>query len=141
LSALLLIDIPWFLYYSSHLPLGVPNGLVIHHATSNNFLALLSGIEEEEVPTSTTLSHVNLAPAVLFLMSALYSCSIAALSLKYLAEPGLRGSHGTFSSETCGSFLRLASDYLRLISCGEIYTLLQKMAMENIEVVIRHMIR
>jgi hypothetical protein len=29
------------LLYSSHLPLGVPNGLVIHHATSNNFLGLL----------------------------------------------------------------------------------------------------
>jgi hypothetical protein len=29
------------------------------------FLAPLPGIEEEEVPTSTALSHVNLAPAVL----------------------------------------------------------------------------
>jgi hypothetical protein len=31
------------LLYSSHLPLGVPNGLVIHHASSNNFLAPLQG--------------------------------------------------------------------------------------------------
>jgi hypothetical protein len=31
------------------------------------FLAPLPGIEEEEAPTSTTLSHVNLAPAGLFL--------------------------------------------------------------------------
>jgi hypothetical protein len=55
------------LLYSSHLPLGVSNGLVIHHATSNNLLAPLPGSEEEEVPTSTTLSHVNLAPAASFL--------------------------------------------------------------------------
>jgi hypothetical protein len=32
-----------------------------------NFLAPLPGIEEEEAPTSTTLSHVNLAPAANFL--------------------------------------------------------------------------
>jgi hypothetical protein len=56
------------LLYSSHLPLGVPNGLVIHHTTSNSFfLAPLPGIEEEEAPTSTTLSHVNLAPSSYFL--------------------------------------------------------------------------
>jgi hypothetical protein len=41
LSALLLIDIPWFLnwrkillLYSSHLPLGVPNGPVIYFINS-----------------------------------------------------------------------------------------------------------
>jgi hypothetical protein len=28
-------------------------------STSNNFLAPLPGIEEEEAPTSTTFSHVN----------------------------------------------------------------------------------
>jgi hypothetical protein len=45
LSALLLIDIPWFLnggkillLYSPHLPLGIPNGLVIQLGT-NSFLA------------------------------------------------------------------------------------------------------
>jgi hypothetical protein len=32
-----------------------------------NFLAPLPGIEEKEAPTSTTLSHVNLAPAANFL--------------------------------------------------------------------------
>jgi hypothetical protein len=36
-------------------------------ATSKKFLAPLPGIEEEEAPTSTTLSHVNLAPATNFL--------------------------------------------------------------------------
>jgi hypothetical protein len=29
-----------------------------------NFLAPLSGIEEEEAPTSTTFSHVNYAPTL-----------------------------------------------------------------------------
>jgi hypothetical protein len=32
-------------------------------ATTINFLAPLPGIEEEEAPTSTTHSHVNLAPS------------------------------------------------------------------------------
>jgi hypothetical protein len=35
----------------------------ITHAPAANFLAPLPGIEEEEAPTSTTLSDVNLAPA------------------------------------------------------------------------------
>jgi hypothetical protein len=33
-------------------------------ASSNNFLAPLPGIEEEEAPTSTTFSHINYAPAL-----------------------------------------------------------------------------
>jgi hypothetical protein len=34
-------------------------------ATNKNFLAPLPGIEEEEeAPTSTILSHINLAPAM-----------------------------------------------------------------------------
>jgi hypothetical protein len=46
--------------------LGFPTGwsFTTHQA---NFLAPLPGIEEEEAPTSTTLSHVNLAPAANFL--------------------------------------------------------------------------
>jgi hypothetical protein len=35
----------------------------INHEPAASFLALLPGIEEEEAPTSTTLSHVNLAPS------------------------------------------------------------------------------
>jgi hypothetical protein len=38
------------------------SGAVTHVPTAN-FLAPLPGIEEEEAPTSTTLSHVNLAPS------------------------------------------------------------------------------
>jgi hypothetical protein len=37
----------------------------INHAPAANFLAPLPGIEEEEAPTSTTLSHVNLAPSAM----------------------------------------------------------------------------
>jgi hypothetical protein len=36
-------------------------------ASIKNFLTPLPGIEEEEAPTSTTLSHVNYAPAKNFL--------------------------------------------------------------------------
>jgi hypothetical protein len=48
--------------------LGFPTGWLScpHQA---NFLALLSGTEEEEAPTSTTFSHVNYAPADNFLAS------------------------------------------------------------------------
>jgi hypothetical protein len=44
--------------------LGFPTGwsFTTHQA---NFLAPLPGIEEEEAPTSTTRSHVNLAPAAI----------------------------------------------------------------------------
>jgi hypothetical protein len=35
-------------------------------APTTSFLAPLPGIEEEEAPTSTTLSHVNLALALVF---------------------------------------------------------------------------
>jgi hypothetical protein len=46
--------------------LGFPTGwsFTTHQV---NFLAPLPGIEEEEAPISTTLSHVNLAPAADFL--------------------------------------------------------------------------
>jgi hypothetical protein len=53
--------------------LGFPTGwlstthkdsLLPHQPPAANFLVLLPGIEEEEeAPTSTTLSHVNLAPS------------------------------------------------------------------------------
>jgi hypothetical protein len=46
---------------SSYLPLGVPNWAVIY-TPSSNFLASLSGIEEEEAPTSTTRQAIFLAP-------------------------------------------------------------------------------
>jgi hypothetical protein len=41
--------------------LGFPTGCNLH-AIKQLFLAPLSGIEEEEAPTSTTRSHVNYAP-------------------------------------------------------------------------------
>jgi hypothetical protein len=42
------------LLYSSHLSLGVPNGLVIYHASSY-FSGVVAGeYKEEEAPTSTT---------------------------------------------------------------------------------------
>jgi hypothetical protein len=80
LSAFLLNDKPWFLNsgktscYTHHtFLLGFPTGWsftthkessgAVKHAPAANFLAPLSGIEEEEAPTSTTLSHVNLAPS------------------------------------------------------------------------------
>jgi hypothetical protein len=47
------------LLYSSHLPLGVPNGPVINHAQGPLavFLAPLPGIEEEEEAPSSTRHH------------------------------------------------------------------------------------
>jgi hypothetical protein len=36
----------------------------VTHAPAANFQVPLPGIEEEEAPTSTTRSHVNLAPAI-----------------------------------------------------------------------------
>jgi hypothetical protein len=55
------------LLYSSHLPLGVPNGLVIHHASSSFSGAVAGDLKKKKAPTSTILSHVNYAPAALFL--------------------------------------------------------------------------
>jgi hypothetical protein len=37
-----------------------------HRTASSSFLAPLPGIEEEEAPTSTTRSHVNLAPSITY---------------------------------------------------------------------------
>jgi hypothetical protein len=58
------------LLYSPHPgSLGVPNWPVIYIINTEpptSFLAPLSGIQEEEAPTSTTRSHVNLAPAKVF---------------------------------------------------------------------------
>jgi hypothetical protein len=45
----------------------VPTSTTLSHvnlARAAYFLAPLPGSEEEEVPTSTTLCHVNLAPAL-----------------------------------------------------------------------------
>jgi hypothetical protein len=46
--------------------LGFPTGWSFTTQQATSFLAPLLGIEEEEAPTSTTLSHVNYTPAAKF---------------------------------------------------------------------------
>jgi hypothetical protein len=45
------------LLYSSHLPLGVPNGLVIHHASSS-FSGAVAGEEEEDFCEGSFRTHI-----------------------------------------------------------------------------------
>jgi hypothetical protein len=95
LSLLSKIDIPWFLnwgkilqLYSSHLPLGVPNGLVINHASSS-FSGAVAGEEVEDF-CEGSFSHTH--PLLCYWFALLYLFLPASFFIKNPKKIRILGS-------------------------------------------------